>query len=37
MYGIDRFNLRRLNEALAQKFDVIYVLEKLESRRETGG
>ena len=37
MYGIDRFNLRRLNEALAQKFDVIYVLEKLEIRRETGG
>jgi acetoin utilization protein AcuB len=37
MCGIDRFNLRRLNDALAQKFDVIYVLEKLEIRRETGG
>jgi acetoin utilization protein AcuB len=37
MYGIDRFNLRRLNETLGRKCEIIYVLDKLEIRRETRG
>jgi acetoin utilization protein AcuB len=34
MYGIDRFKLRRLNETLAHKAKVLYVLEKPEISRE---